>query len=1510
MYRFKKVKTIKGIFLILSLCLLLGCNNPSRGNREQTEELPSPVSALPASTETPVISDDPVVVRVAGVAAGGLAQANSEVFLVNVNDEKTVVAYTDSGGNFSFEISDSEDFPLILAVNRSSQTPLCTILTKNAAGIDSLISHVNPVTTLVCHSLLGSNLPSSLSERRLSRLTGGQKKLQRFNTAFNQQSRLLSDLTALDLQTTGQQVTGKIFGSGLSFASFSNDPAFQARSPSSSVLPSVSDSFFDTLQSIAQGNNQTLDQLLQSELTASQSVPFLDQAEFQVGLSSVLIGVGYDTVTSVANLGAMVQRGDVVNTIGVIAGKLETVKEEAIAQGISNQAEIALLLNGVTTGIREVIKQEKANQNIQKLSSLGTDALDNLTTNVISSIKGSLIELVKTRPPALSDNFSLNSVIENAAKQVAQLTDQLSVISVLDPQALGNLQQASQNTIQSTAAVLTEAVVNAKGDWQSAIKATQDQIAGIAQGNAQSFGNLISPPANPVPPISSPSIPASGGTGNLSVQGNSILPSQNSTFSSSTPNLPTSNAGSSASSSNVSGNSGNPGNPNNVLSPGLPSTTITNGPPTTSPPIDTSTAPPTTVPPIGVQILQPSTLITVGSSPVKVSGMVDDENLALTVNGSPVALNGRSFSTAVTLEEGGNTIIARVTNVNTEATASILVYLDRTAPYITIDSLKDGQVVSTPTVMLSGLVNDIVRGTVNDEQANVVITSELLNPGTARLSRSLARNVVAPVSNRSYLAPFVPLDIGENRITVTAADQVGNVNSKSITVRYEAPAENHLKLIAGQNQKGTINSEVPEALQVKLVNKEGQPLAGNNVVFRVVQGDGVVGSETANPAQAVIVQTGNDGVAGTRFRIGSRSGNGNQHVKATAVGVKGGVLFFASAVPRLPDKITINSGNNQRGGPKQQLGEPFVVNITDSGANVLKDVWVEFRVSRGKGKLQNGQSVYQTKTDSDGRASAHLTLGEKVGMDQHWVTATISKTPLSAVFTASALKTGQPGNTRVSGIVLDSEDHPLPNVAVRVEDTTRQAFTNAEGQFVIPEVPVGPIHLIADGSTTTVPGDWPALSYNMVTVVGADNPLPSPIYMLRLNTENAKWVGEQDEEFTLPEVPGFKLKILKDSVTFPDGKKSGYLSVTVVNSSKVPMAPPNGMQPQFIITIQPTGTMFDPPAPLTLPNFDGHPPGAQPELYSYDHDLEEFVIIGIGKVSEDGQVIESLPGVGVIKAGWHCGSQPTVAGCAHGCNDCQKINPATCACEADPEKNSLSIGNFYVCSNGKKVRITEAKPSGLLKAGLASAGISLRTGKAVLNAHWSQRDNSELIEYQQNFRTLQSSLQSYSKELVRMQTLRRAQAQETGSHYRQLAQKRVREAEKAFQLARIEVLKAADQLEQRNTTSRRGRDDSQAVANLKRLKIHLNKGKVVDSPLNDVFLQQLRTRSRKLVRDTQRMVNEPTNLQQIQIQKLIERLTPKPIIDDYSIIVKPEPPQSREVMAPPVPDSVRNLSPN
>jgi len=309
-------------------------------------------------------------------------------------------------------------------------------------------------------------------------------------------------------------------------------------------------------------------------------------------------------------------------------------------------------------------------------------------------------------------------------------------------------------------------------------------------------------------------------------------------------------------------------------------------------------------------------------------------------------------------------------------------------------------------------------------------------------------------------------------------------------------------------------------------------------------------------------------------------------------------------------------------------------------------------------------------------------LDSQGGNDVHVVEADISgNTGAPAGFVSTGLVSGDPGLTAVSGVVLDNSNNPIPGVTMRINGTTRQAVTDAEGEFTIANAPVGPVHLVADGSTATVPGEYPTLMFELVNIAGQDNSLGMPIYLLPLDIGSAATVGgTQDVLYTLPEVPGFSLTVKAGSVTFPDGTTEGQISVTQVHADKVPMAPPNGLQPRFVITIQPAGAVFDPPAPITLPNVDGLAPGEKTNIYSFDHDLGQFVSIGTGTVSADGSIIASDPGVGVVKAGWHCGGNPQPTGSANNCKDCWKC--VDNRCEPDLAQNgSICKDDGQVCTD-------------------------------------------------------------------------------------------------------------------------------------------------------------------------------------------------------------------------------------
>ncbi len=270
-------------------------------------------------------------------------------------------------------------------------------------------------------------------------------------------------------------------------------------------------------------------------------------------------------------------------------------------------------------------------------------------------------------------------------------------------------------------------------------------------------------------------------------------------------------------------------------------------------------------------------------------------------------------------------------------------------------------------------------------------------------------------------------------------------------------------------------------------------------------------------------------------------------------------------------------------------------------------------------------------------------------------------------FAATALVAKEPAATAVSGLVLDNTDRPVPGATVTFEGTTLSTRSDESGFFRLAGAPAGTAHLRVNGSTVERPGVWPSLEFLITIISGRDNSMGRPIFLPELEIENALAVDENTGGvLTIHDLPGFALEIAPGSVTFPGGRRSGTITVTPVHSDKVPMPPNFGQQPRFVITIQPGGAHFDPPARVAFPNVDGLAPGQVTELYSFDHDLARFVGIGPGTVTGDGTRIVSDPGVGIAKAGWHGGGDPTRPGTCHDCGECKQ--PSGGACVADDSR--------------------------------------------------------------------------------------------------------------------------------------------------------------------------------------------------------------------------------------------------
>jgi len=664
-------------------------------------------------------------------------------------------------------------------------------------------------------------------------------------------------------------------------------------------------------------------------------------------------------------------------------------------------------------------------------------------------------------------------------------------------------------------------------------------------------------------------------------------------------------------------------------------------------------------------ITSPAPLDLFNTKSITVIGTVDDPAATIAVNGVAAANNAGAFTAqGVTLREGSNVVTAGATNAGgAVGSASINVILDTTPPIVVIDSPSDGAVVTSPQVSVTGIVNDVVPGTVNSAQVSVTVNG-----------------VKASVANRSFMAGEVLLVPGKNIVTAVATDRAGNTNQSQIAVTLlDAATQQRILMVSGNAQTAPAGTALPQPLVVEVVNAIGQPLPNVPVTFAMNKSDGQL---TAFPQQGrqVVIPTDANGQASATLQLGTRVGTGSNQVLVTSPGFVGEVMFCETSTVGAPTQIHDIAGGFQKGVLGQPLPEPFVVVVFDAGGNAVAGVPVIFKVEQGGGTIEGQTSVSKT-TDSDGRASAVLVLAQQEGINNNVVSASFAGlTGAPASFVASGVTPRNPANTTVSGIVLDNGHSPIVNVTASIQGTNLKALTDSTGRFTIVNAPVGSITLFIDGTTSTEAEPYPFLEFPLVTVAGQDNHLPGPIFLPELDLDNSAVVGgDQDVTLTMKGVPGVLFTVFAHSATFPDGSKVGKLSVSQVHSDKVPMPPPNATAPKLFWTVQPPRVKFNPPMRIQIPNLDGSPAGTVTEIFCYNHDLEEFASGGTARVSEDGSVIVSDPGSGVIVSGWGgAPPPPPPPTCADGCNTGDPCRQGSCvngACQFTNQPDGTACPN-------------------------------------------------------------------------------------------------------------------------------------------------------------------------------------------------------------------------------------------
>ncbi len=666
--------------------------------------------------------------------------------------------------------------------------------------------------------------------------------------------------------------------------------------------------------------------------------------------------------------------------------------------------------------------------------------------------------------------------------------------------------------------------------------------------------------------------------------------------------------------------------------------------------------------------------------PVTITGRASKPVQSVTINQQAAILSagGTEFSFPnFFLHEGTNLLnaIAKDAKGRT-ATASVTVSVDQTAPIISIEAPVADAVTSNAQIDVRGVVNDAVEGWANAPYPSVLVTNS-----------SNGKSVPAKVGDRFYVAQDLPLEVGSNSVQITATDHVGNARNREVKIVRIASGSQRLTMLSGNRQRGALSTQLSKPLVVVALAKDGNPLANLLVNFDVQRGTGAIslnsGASGKDLQRNLQVRTDAAGRAQVWLSLGQQSGEAGNMVRASSVGISEDVVFSATGDKGQAAYVRADGGVNQYGETNAPAMEPLSAIVTDAQENRLADAPVTFTVETGDAAFAEGGNLLKTITvvsDRNGLATVRPQFGATPGAVNITAQTQNNLNPQAKVFGASFQITvlqQKTGATRFSGKVLNHTGVALAGVRVSLGRTSLSTTTDATGFFSFEDqVPPGKLDLFIDGRTANVASaQYPALHFEALAVRGQDNALPHPIYLPPLLMEGAKVVGgNQDVTLTIPGFEGFEMLVKANSVTFPDGSRVGPLVVSPVQQDKLPMVPPGGysgfMAPAW--TIQPTGTRFDPPIQVKIPNSVGLKAGETREIFQWDHDLATFVPMGRATVSEDAALLVTDQGSGVSKAGWGGPPNPPPA-------------PPKCAQPSKPDEEKCEE---LVMRNGCQVKET------------------------------------------------------------------------------------------------------------------------------------------------------------------------------------------------------------------------------
>lgn len=643
-----------------------------------------------------------------------------------------------------------------------------------------------------------------------------------------------------------------------------------------------------------------------------------------------------------------------------------------------------------------------------------------------------------------------------------------------------------------------------------------------------------------------------------------------------------------------------------------------------------------------------SIVVTGTATPGLVVEVSDGTNVATGV----VAPNG-TFSIPFQLAENtaSTLYVTALRDFDRSPAIPVRISHDAEDPTVFIDEPQNGDVLTNAAIAVAGRTGDMLTGfsglTVSVNGQAAPVTSPGLGP------------------KGTFALMGVPLAPGQNTITATATDQVGNVSQHQIVVTRAATSGPTMVAVSGDGQTGLVLHELPQPLVVQLRNADNSPMKNKTVTFTATRSDGELAATQGGDGD-IVLQTLTDasGLARAWWTLGTLRGTGNNRVEVTSVDLSGTVSFCASATPMPPDRLLVQYGNNQRGEAGTPAAEQLRVWAAD-GTNGVAGIQVTYTVTQGDGTV-NGQSAVTVTTGSSGYAGVNFRFGSE---GVHLVEATFPGMDSDpAQFVLTSVERSVLAGTTLGGTVVDPTGQGIEGASCVLDiagDIYGPVETDALGRFEIVGIQTGgPSVLYVDGSVAKkargrqVPADsFAALRLNPVIVPNTANSIGPPLSLPELDPANERvFDNTQDVTLTIEGVEGFEMKILAGSMTLADKTKPDKgnpvtVSVNQASFDALPATLPNGAAPPFAWVLRPEGATFNPPVQVRLPNMTGAAPGAGVFFLAQEARSAQFNVVATGAVSQGGDRADTDPGVGIPRSGvgGSCPPYPVVVA-AHKCD--------------------------------------------------------------------------------------------------------------------------------------------------------------------------------------------------------------------------------------------------------------------